>query len=441
MVLLGSVFISIGKYAGITDPVVAVNFISVVLGSMAIPAFYLLVQKICNDPLTSILASFILLLNPLFLDVSTYGINHAPALCFLLLGLLALLRFQNSGNVALLMISALYFGLMGATRLQDFILTFPAIGSFFFLDVQPYSKQYDKHKAPYFFLFITAISLIIIFFHLPYFISNHTDYDIQAKDFWRIGLSENFRGFFFKPLITSLSYLIKAFSIVGIVCFGAGLILTARSNKRLLIFTILWWIIPLGFYGNTLTSAPRFFNIILPALIIPISILLALMLRHKRMLWKLIAVISFLLIIFSPLLDTYQTFTRRHQYALIPDFYRWVGRSTQPGAIIISSDDDMFITYYSKRKTLSKPVGYRHLSQNELNGFKNKLDDILRKQRPLYITNLALVLYDQYHEFNDLIRKNYHLIQIGQMPLELWYLTPFNPQLHMSNLVKIEKKN
>jgi len=438
MVLLGSVFITIGKYLGITDPVTTVNFISVLLGSIAIPVFYLLVQRICNDALTSVLASFILLFNPLFLDACSYGINHAPALCFLLLGLLSLLRFQTSENAAALMISALYFGLMGAVRLQDFILAFPAIACHFILNLQESPNRHNKHKGAYFFLFITMISLIIILFHLPYFFCDHTGYAAQAKDFWKIGLSENFRGLFSKPLIRSLSYLTAAFSLVGIVCFGAGLLLMAKFNKKLLAFVMLWGIVPLGFYGDI--SAPRFLNILLPAVIIPISVVLAHMLRHKRMLWRLVAMISSLLIILIPLFYTHQTFIRRHHYALIPDYYRWVGQLTAPDATIISSDDSVFITYYSKRNTLLRPVGIRHLSPNELNGFKNKLDTILKNKKPVYITNSAFILYDHYHEFSDLMQKNYHLIQIGKMPLELWYITPFNPQLHMSSLIKVEKK-
>jgi hypothetical protein len=239
----------------------------------------------------------------------------------------------------------------------------------------------------------------------------------------------------------SLPYLLQAFSWVGIVCIGAGLFYIAKFNKKLLIFIMLWWTVPLGFYGNALTAAPRFFNIILPALIIPISVLLSRMLRHKKMIWKLDAALIFLFIVFVPLLDTYQTFIRRHHDALIPDYYRWVGQLTQSGATIITSDDALFITYYSGRGTLPRPVGIGHLPPKELDDFKNKLDNLLKNHKPVYITNLGFSLYDRYKEFGHLMRESYHLIQIGERPLEVWYITPFNPQLHISSLVKIEKKN
>jgi Dolichyl-phosphate-mannose-protein mannosyltransferase len=441
MVLLGTIFVSLGERIGITDPITAINLISVVFSSMAILVFYLLVQKIC-DALTAILASFILLLNPIFLDVSTYGINHAPAICFLLLGLLSLLRFQTEGKVPNLLLSALYFGFMGAVRLQDFILILPAVGYMFFAGLKTNTVQNNKNGVRYLLLFIFATILIIILFHLPYFTFKNTDYDIQAENYLKIGLTENFEGLFSKHLTHSLMYLIKGFSLVGIVCFGFGLYYAAKFNIRLLIFTVIWWIIPLSFYGNIITIAPRFFSIILPALIIPMSIFLARLLRLKKIQWKLLAVVSLLTIILQPFVSTQKTFIRRHYYALIPDFYRWVGKSTEPDAWIITCDDGLFISYYSKRKVINKPaVSFRHLPPEELIDFKKKLDDILNSKKPVYITNLTLSDYDHFREFWNLMWKNYHLTPVGQMPLELWYQTPYETFPSMYILAKVEKKN
>jgi len=440
MVLLGSLFITIGKYIGITDPVLAVNLIGVIFGSTAVWALYLLTFKISNNIFTAISASLLLLLNPIFLDSSTYGINHAPALCFLLLGLWQLLCFQGSNDKRHLVFSALFLGFMGATRLQDFIFTFPSVASLFILGIGPQASP--KTKTPVFFLFSAMIISTIIIFHLPYFLSHDTPYLLQAKSFWKIGLSNNFQGLFSRSLIMTFGYLLKAFSLLGLLCSCVGLGNTARTDKRLFIFLILWITPPLGFYGNTATSVPRFLNIILPAFIIPLSILLTSNLKHKWMVWRLLAMLSFLIILFVPLQNTYQTFLRRHHDALIPDYYRWVGLSTKADAQILSADDALFITYYSGRKAYLKPLAMAngHLPVQDLNDFKIKLDDTLKKHQPVYATNSAIVLYDPHREFENFLRQNYHLVTIGQKPLELWYLSPFNPQFHISNLLKIERK-
>ena len=83
MILLGSLFITLAKSIGITDPVLAVNFISVLFGSLALLVFCLWLQEIAGS-LTAVLGSILLLFNPIYMDVSTYGLNHTPALCFFL---------------------------------------------------------------------------------------------------------------------------------------------------------------------------------------------------------------------------------------------------------------------------------------------------------------------------------------------------------------------
>ena len=438
MVLLGSIFISIGNYLGVADPISSVNFISVLFSSIAVLAFYLLVLRIC-DALTAIFASFILLFNPIFLDVSTYGINHAPALCFLLLGLLSLLRYQTEGNMPSLLLSALYFGLMGAVRLEDFILTFPAISFMFMLGLKADAPLNKGEKFRHFFLFAATIILIIILFHSPYFIFDHAHYAPQARHFWDIGLTKNFMGLASPFLVSGLRLLLWTFKMTGIICFLIGLFYTAVSNKKLLGFTVLWWIIPLSFYGNLKSLAPRFLSIILPALIIPISIFLAHLLKHKKRLWNLLALIIFLIIILRPLEHTKDTFIRRNHYDLLTDFYRWVGTSTEPNAIIIASDDGLLITHYSRRSILEKPSHTGHLPSQELVDFKKRLDSILDEQKPVYITTLVLHNYDDYLEFWHLMKHHYHLVPVGQRPLELWYQTPYETALRPYGLLKIKK--
>ena len=213
-------------------------------------------------------------------------------------------------------------------------------------------------------------------------------------------------------------------------------------NKKLLAFTILWWMIPLGLFLNIITTAPRYFNIFLPAIIIPISIFLAHFLRHKRIWWKIAAIVALLILIFPPLMDVKQVFVRRHGYALMADYYRWVAQSTSDDATIIASDDKLFVTYYSKRNTLEKPVAVvGHLSTKELIDFKKGLDDLLNKQKPVYTTTLGLIAYDHYLEFEDFMRANYDLIPLKEKPLELWYKTPYDSIVYQCTLFKVTKKN
>ena len=356
------------------------------------------------------------------------------------LGLLFFHRFQIANKNIYLLLSALFFGLMGTTRLQDLILTSPAIGFMFMFCLKPNLSQPYKPQARYFILFTTTVILIILLFHLPYFFFDHSDYIIQAQSNWNLNLTKSFRGLCAKPFIQSLSYLMKTFNTVSLLCFAAGLYYTANDNKRLLFFTVLWWIVPLFFFSNIITNSPRYFNILIPAIIIPISILLARMFGHKNILWTFLAPVCFLIALLPPFLNSEKLLMQRHQHAYISDYYLWVGNSTEKKAIIISCDDELFIKQYSGRLTLKKPVAIvGHLTLHDLIGFKKKLDVLLNNHQPVYITEFVLIQYDRYREFRDFMQQNYRLRQVGQMPLELWYGTPFETILCKWGLFKIEQ--
>ncbi len=436
MVLLGSAFIALGKLLGPTDPIISVNFISILFSSIAVLVFYLLVETIC-DPIIAALASLLLLLNPLFIDVSTYGISHAPALCFLFLGMLSLLRFQTAGNKTNLLLSALYLGLMGAVRLQDCIVTFPAVCFLYWAGLK---ENGLKNKARSFLLFISIILLIIVLFHLPYFISDQTGYSHQARDYWKLNSMRSPSSGIF---ILSLCYLEKIFNfnIIGILCFAVSLYYTAKFNKKLLFFILLWSAVPLIVYGNITTSSPRFFTILVPAIVVPVSIFLGTMLKHKKMLWKIIVPVCYLMLLLRPLLNIYPTFSYRHHHRAITDFYLWVKQSTPPHAVIICCDDGPFIAYYAKRQTLVRPVAVRRrLELDEWNVFQRTLDKILNDKGQVYISEWTLIANDAYQEFQHLLRQHYELIEVGKKPMQVWYNTPLESDVWECRLYRIKAK-
>ncbi len=435
MVMLGALFTWIGQSLGITDNVPAVNLISVLFGAFSVTVLYLLVLRLTNT-LTALLASLLLLFNPILIDVSTYGIGHAPALCFLLLGLWQLVDFQRDRRTHSLAISALCFGLMGATRFQDLVLVLPFINLVYLVGLEP---QAQRPSLGRWMLFILIISVVVILCHWPYLFN--ADYSTQLKDFWHLGLTTNFKGLFSIYLVFTFSYLSLALSVIGPVCYGLGVLLLMRSQQRQLLLTILWWVIPLGFYGNVMTSVPRFLTTFLPAFIIPISLLLAYFAQKKNKLLKVLSFVCLAVIIIGPLMATEATFVRRHHHSLIADFYQWVGQVTAPNAVVISTDDSPFVEYYAHRKTLIKPEAIgRHLPPQELEAFKKTVDQDLSKHIPVYMTGLCIGRYDDFREFLNLMEHHYRLKWVGRKPLELWYWTPFVPGLHLSGLLKINKR-
>ena len=120
-VLLGALFWGMTQLLGNTDPVLAVNLMSVVLSSVTVSIHYLVVQKLLGRP-AAVYSALLLSVFPVFLGISTYGMSHVPSLLFLHLGLLALLRDKETLAIKNIALSAFWLGCMGASRVQELAL-------------------------------------------------------------------------------------------------------------------------------------------------------------------------------------------------------------------------------------------------------------------------------------------------------------------------------
>lgn len=429
MLVLGAAATFVAQCAGITDNVEAVNFVATLFGSASVAAFFVLVEPLTDD-LTAALCSLLLLFNPIFIDVSTYGISHTPALFFLLSGLGLLVRQRPSG-------SALCLGLMGAVRLQDLILMSP-----FVILVLVWVLRRTETRAPWrrVALFVMTIAIVVALFHAPYIFCDRGPYAAQLNTFWETGLTSNFKGLFSPSLRAGFGYLTQAFSLIGLGIWAAGLFLSVRLRNVPCLLTVLWWLVPIGFYGNLVTTAPRFLTIILPAFIIPMGFFLSHLYRQRNKALQAAALVALLIMIGIPLKSTLGTFVRRHQESLIAEFYTWVGQATPPQALVICCDDRMFVSYYAGRRVIDRPERTGHLTLRELMDFKQQVDAALGSNSPVYLTGMGLTGYDFYAEFRNFMRKNYRLTLVGQRPLELWHTSPFDPRLHLSQLIRVERK-
>ena len=435
MVVLGFIFTAIGRAVGFNDSVVVLNLIGVLSGALSITIFFLLMRRLC-DRITAILAALLLTLNPIFIDISTYGISHGPCVCFMLLGFFFLAVFFKEGGSFRFFISGIFFGLMGATRVQDLVLMLPFIAMMTFLALNRIPLRKRVKTA---FLFFGLIGIIVLLFHAIYFMGQN-GYDVQLKVFLHTGLIENFKGFLLASVKRSYLYITQDFSYTGTACYLAGILYLIGSDKKILLFSVLWWLIPLGFYGNLLMMCPRYYAFLLPAFIIPIAVLLGALVKHKSLMLRIGAYISIVMIILGPLSDTLGTFMRRHEHALLPEYYEWIGNIVEPNAGIIGCDDGLFIQRYTKREFLEKPASFGHINRESLTVFKKNVDAYLDNGRPVYITDmLGLFPYDKYGEFRQFMLSNYQLTTVARGDLEDWFSTPFWIEVYESSIIKVEK--
>ncbi|MCB9771459.1 MAG: glycosyltransferase family 39 protein [Candidatus Omnitrophica bacterium] len=386
---------------------------SVVYSSLTVLIFYFFIAKLF-DNLTAFCAGILLSLNPIFLTLSVYGNSHTVSIFYLLLSL----TFLVSQFKRRLLFFALTLGLFGAARLQDMILMLPAVFILFLNQTQ----ERIKTKV-YIFIKLIFISLFVaLIFHLPYFFGpSSKNYLSQLQHFYNLGVTSNFDGVLSRYLFSN----IKFFCVVNpaIIFTFIGFIYLLR-NKRIayIIFLLCWIFIPFSFYGNILTSAPRFYLIsIIPTIILE-SYAVSSFLQIKNNFFRICLVSLVFTLAFLPLpKNTFPILKFRHTTTLLPDWAKFIKDRTEPTALIISGDDNFVINHYAQRGIFSRPIDLNANSQNELKEFKRNLDAALSTKTPIYITTTGLISYDPNGILQKFLIDNYRFRFLGKSVSEDWH--------------------
>ncbi len=431
-VILGSFFIFLTRLFSIDDPVFSVNLMSVVLSALSIPLFYFIAKKL-SDPFSALLGAVTFSISPIFLGLSVYGKSHTPSLFLLFLCILCLIYYFENRNKRLLLWGSIFFGLMGAARVQDMILMIIPLASLFLLLKK--DKIHWKHLLQFF-----AIAFVIAaLFHAPYLLTKSRNlFYGQFSTFWESGLKQNFMGFLSPILFISLTYLTETTTLVGLIFSCLGFIILFKTNYKLSLFLLLWTIVPLLFYGNLITSAPRFLAIILPPLFIAQGMFYKKMTEFSFF-TKLPAYVCYLAIFLYLFSSAHPILYIRNQNAILPEFVRWVTDSTEENAKIIITDNSKFYSYYGNRAVLGRPLAYT-IKEHMLDDFKKSVDENLESNIPVYITALSLSSYDLEHKFSNFVKEHYNLNYVGEQISEGWYKGAYHNLIYTNNLYRLTKK-
>ena len=264
-VLMGAFFVFLSRLFSIQDPVFAVNFLSVVFSSFCILSYYFLAKKLFNET-TAVFSTVMLIVCPIFLGVSVYGKNHTLSLFFLVQGISWLISFFKTADKKYFWGAALFLGFMGAAREPDLVLMILPI-SFFLYGFQNkddgFSKQFPRLLGFWLFIFF-----IVLLFHLPFLGKEVSTVGNKVINLWEIGFQKDFLGLGSLVLPISIKFLAKTLTSLGLILAGLGLFMLSSKCPRIFGFLLLWVAVPLLFYGNKETLAPRYLTLILPPLLL-----------------------------------------------------------------------------------------------------------------------------------------------------------------------------
>ncbi len=435
-IICGGLFVALGKLAGINDPVLAVNFMSVVLGAACVPLLYAVTRRMI-DPVTAVFAAVFFSTAPIILAVSTYGLSHTPALFFLLAGVLYLLRYRDEGAGRDFVISAVAIGFLGAARLQNLVLmTVP-------LAYLLWSATPARQRVQIFIRYGLTAAVAMAAFYLPYVLgSGREAYISQWVSYREASVIPHVSpGLLFKPLLNVLYHIIHTFTPVGIVMIVVGgWILLKQERSKGGIFLFLWMICPVLLYSRLYTLVPRFLTVLHPPLCIFMAFFCATLFQKGRLAQWLTILLAFVMSI-GMVSIVYPVLKVRHEYAYIPEYVRWVVRKVPDNARIVTVDDSLFFRYYSNLELLSR---FHNQYKDNLQAhaeFRRELDLLLAADIPVYVTEHGLYNYDPNGSFAKLLTEEYRLQTVGAGMYEFWQESCWQPGRYPRKLYRIWPKS
>jgi hypothetical protein len=443
-VISAALFISILKIFHFSDPVLIVNFMSVVYSSLAVGLFYLLAQELF-DRKVAIFSSIMLSVCPIFLGISVYGISQPLNMFTLIAGFYFLVVYKKNRLMRNLILAVLFFGLAGANRLHEMLfMFFPA--SYLLLCRFP---QLDKAKSikenmptgKLFVVFWMQVVLIALFFHLPYVLQDNRAYWQQLTSWFDMGLYNKFILAVSPRIFSGVEYMRATLTVGGMAVFLGGMALLFRRDKKMFMLMVLWIIFAYIFYSNSYMSVTsRYFVILLPPVLLTQGYMFA-VLTGKNKILKIVTTVMFIAIIGVLWVKIYPVLMIRHQNSYLPEFTRWVEGKTEPNARIITSDDGLFFSYYTNLTQVSRPLKQARITGWELEQCKERIDVLLEDDIPVYIYSVSLYAYDSGSYFTNFLKDRYQLTWVGVHLYEDWHRGDMISSIFPNHLYKIEKKS
>jgi 4-amino-4-deoxy-L-arabinose transferase-like glycosyltransferase len=447
--VMGAFFAGLARLLGFSDPQFMLNMMSVLYGALVVfPAYAFL--KSFFDKTTALFSVCLLTFSPILLSTSIYANSHNLALFLLLLSLCLFERYRQSPSMKTLLGGALMFGLFGAARVQDWAtMILPVSYLYFVFGPCPQNMRVNGWPGKFLRYGIAAlISLLtVLTFYLPLFLQKGQAYfgatfQYNITDSFRYRISPYHMG-------RSFGYLFSNFQTMGLWASFLGFLYLLTKDRRRCGFMGLWFLVPFLFFGNHAMTAPRWHLLEIVALTILCGYVLARIYSHSARIYRGLAVLLLVSLIALWSVAVFPVLRFRHQHAVIPDFARWVGQSTEQNATVIVGDEGAWIQYYGQRDVLGqiRTINYRlerkeqrETLDRDFDQYKNNLLKLIDQGTPLYITDLGLTSNDPFHLFQRFLEQHFQLEPIGSAPFEVWNRNSLRHRVMTVRLYKVTKK-
>lgn len=439
-------FINFFKLFAIDDPVFLYNLISVVFSSISVVLFYVLIKPLLKKP-AAFFTAILFSLCPIYLGLSVYGTSNILSLFFLFLCFVSMRQYFLLQDNKYYFISSFSLGLMAAARLQEMFFMLPAVFCFFVFEPFKNSGENISNQTrpgvrlfgfvPYLFLAFATGTLFYFPALLRYIKSPATPFllEVLADNVQRNG----FITFFIESLVRNVGFIKMSFSSVGLFMSVVGLVLMLFLRRKALFLCLAWIIAPLFILTCFRITGPRLLVLAVPAFYIGLGYVISILFQ-KNKLMRVASFVIFIGIMFSNYLAIYPILLHRHNAALLPDYARKIGEISKPNDVVICHDEALFIQYYAKRKTISRPSDRDLFSREAMMKYKDEISEVLEQGNSVYSTWPGMFASGQPQVLEYLMNKYFKVEEVGIMPYEDWHRGPIRQQLYNLPIYQLKKK-
>ena len=442
-VLLGALFIHVGRSLG-SSPEVSINYIGVVFASLTIPVFYLLSRDIFNEK-SALFGTIAFMTFPLFFSLATVGSIQIVAIFFLILGIKLLndrrsLSADNKASLFLMPGAVLAFACAGASRPQELIFMGLPVSYLYVLAVHRKRGEVFLTVAKLAFFWL-AIGVLVLLIPIPFlFHGRHFDRDtfLSLYQVYPGGGTNSWRVF---RAMVSFGYqaFIDQFSFIGVLLAFLGAVIAFRELHALLGFLLLWAGFTFGAYINVFhqtNPAGRYLLVVFPPLFILLGHAFGSWSDAKAWWLRSIGFCVFIFLLFSFFSRILPVLTFRHHYSAGAAFAQWVGNMTEPGALIISEDENTFIAQYAHRRHYYFLSLFDGKTGNPGQQFEALVNDAAKRNSQVYVVVNSSARFFQKPEVSD----RYRLSYVGEYPFEWWQHSATRMAVYPDPLYRVERK-
>jgi hypothetical protein len=403
------------------------RFSSILFHSLSIVALYLFIVEFLGDRVVALFGALLFSATPLYFMPNTYGKEHGMAMFFFLFSFYSLLRGCRKNSLFWVSLASVFMGISISVR-ESILVMVPMFVLLAFspaITTRPFAITIPKEKRELKWLSALFLPLCCVlgtlFFTYLGDLCHRTLFvrDVSVAFYW---------GLLSPALYHAMYDLENTLGVFGVGCFVMGMtVLFSKENLFKVLFLFIWCMFIL-FYGNNRCYTPRYLDMIMVPLWIAVAYGIVWVYRLRS------AVGIFLLSLFltGMILFMYPMLVFRHHYNGEKRFAAYVQGVTESNAIILGADDNSFIEYYAKRKTLGIPVN----DFNSMDAFLDEVSVYVRQGVPVYLMG-SLRMYDEQGIFWKKIAERLNLFQVGKFLAEDFHRPERKLQTYYEGLYRV----